>query len=65
MSIDGDDGAERQARVDRMIHEFREAQSRRFGKPNDKVVESDPDPKAPLTGTARSPHLPRLDDRTR
>lgn len=57
MTIDGDAVAERQARVERMIHEFREAQLRRFGKPKDKaVVESNPDPKAPLTGTPRS-HL--------
>ena len=52
--IDLDDGAERQARVDRMINEFREAQSRRRGKPNDSVVESKPDANAtgPLTGAA-------------
>ena len=56
MSIDRDDVAERQARVDRMINEFREAQSRRFRKPNDKVVESKPgaNTKAPLTGSATS-----------
>lgn len=54
MTIDRDDGAERQARVDRMINEFREAQSRRGGKPNDSVVESKPDAntKGPLTGGA-------------
>jgi hypothetical protein len=56
MSIDRDDGAERQAQLDRMINEFREAQSRRFGKRNDSVIESKPDanPKAPLTGSATS-----------
>jgi hypothetical protein len=56
MSIDRDDGAERQARLDRMINEFREAQSRRFGKRNDRVVESKPDadPRAPFTGSAPS-----------
>lgn len=54
MSIDRDDGAERQARVDRMINEFREAQSRRVAKKDDKVVESNPDAKAPLTGSAPS-----------
>jgi hypothetical protein len=54
MTIERDDGAERQARVDRMINEFREAQWRRFGKPNDKVVEPKPDAKAPLTGSATS-----------
>jgi hypothetical protein len=43
MGIDRDDGAERQARVDRMITEFRDAQSRRFGKQNDKAAESKPD----------------------
>lgn len=52
MTVDRDDSAERQARIERMINEFREAQSRRFGKPNDKVVESDEDAKAPLTGSA-------------
>jgi hypothetical protein len=56
MSIDRDDGAERQARVDRMIAEFREAQSRRSGKPTDKAVESKPDAttKAPRAGSATS-----------
>ena len=54
MNIDRDDGAERQARVDRMIDEFRDAQSRRGKKPNDSVVESKPDAntKGPLTGAA-------------
>jgi hypothetical protein len=37
-----DDGAERQARVDRMITEFRDAQSRRFGTQNDKAADSKP-----------------------
>ena len=32
MSIVGDDGDERQTRVDRMIEEFRKAQSRRLAK---------------------------------
>jgi hypothetical protein len=54
MTIDRDDRAERQARVDRMINEFREAQSRRLAKPTDKVVESNPDAKAPFTGSAIS-----------
>jgi hypothetical protein len=45
MPIDPDNDAERQARVDGMINEFREAQSRRFGKPTDKSVESKPDEK--------------------
>jgi hypothetical protein len=54
MTIDRDDGAERQARVDRMINEFREAQSRRIAKLNDKAVDSNADAKAPLTGTATS-----------
>ena len=39
MTINRDEGAERQARVDRMINEFREARSRRFGPNDDKVVE--------------------------
>ena len=43
MSIERDDAAERQARIDRMITEFRDAQSRRFGKPNNTAVESKPD----------------------
>jgi hypothetical protein len=56
MDIDRDEGAERQARVDRMISEFREAQSRRVGKTNDKVVQPKPDgsTKAPLTGSTTS-----------
>ena len=54
MGIDRDDAAERQARVDRMIEEFREAQSRRFKKPNDTIIETKPaaNGKAPLTGSA-------------
>jgi hypothetical protein len=43
MSIDRDDAAERQARVERMITEFRDAQWRRFGKPNNTALESKPD----------------------
>jgi hypothetical protein len=35
MSIDRDDCDERQTRLDRMINEFREAQSRRLVKAND------------------------------
>jgi hypothetical protein len=54
MTIDRDDGAERQARVDRMIDEFRGAQSRRIAKRTDKVVESSPDAKAPLPGSVIS-----------
>jgi len=38
MSIDRDDGAERQLRVDRMITEFREAQARRREKPQGEVA---------------------------
>lgn len=54
MSIDRDDGVERQARLDRMINEFREAQSQRSGKQNDDIVEPKPEAntKAPLTGSA-------------
>jgi len=54
MTLDRDDGAERQARVDRMINEFREAQSRRLAKRTDEVVESSPDAKAPLPGSVIS-----------
>jgi hypothetical protein len=54
MTINRDDGGERQARVDRMISEFREAQARRLAKLNDKVVDSNADAKAPLTGSAVS-----------
>ena len=43
MGIDRDAIAERQARVDRMITEFRDAQWRRFGDPNNTAVESKPD----------------------
>ena len=43
MSIDRDDGTERQARVDRMITEFRQAQSGRFEKPDPNVGESKPE----------------------
>ena len=57
MTIDRDDGAERQARVDLMINTFRETQSRRGGKPNESVVEStlDANTKGPLT----KPAVPR------
>lgn len=51
MSIDRDDEAERQTRVDRMIDEFREAQARRSAKSNAKIVEPNPDAKE--TPTAR------------
>jgi hypothetical protein len=56
MGIDRDDCAERQARVDRMVNEFREAQARRVVKPNDKTVESKPDAKTkvPLPAISRS-----------
>jgi hypothetical protein len=43
MNIDRDDGAEHQARLDRMINEFRDAQARRFAKASDKPVESTSD----------------------
>ena len=46
--IERDDAAERQARVDRMIDEFRKAKSRRLAKattvrPGDEVVRSERD----------------------
>jgi hypothetical protein len=43
MNIDRDDGAEQQARLDRMITEFRDAQARRFAKRSDQAVESKSD----------------------
>jgi excinuclease UvrABC helicase subunit UvrB len=54
MNIDRDDYAERQARLDWMINEFRTAQTRRLMKRHDNVVESklDTNTKAPLTGSA-------------
>jgi hypothetical protein len=56
MGIDRDDAAEGQARVERMITEFRDAQWRRFGKPNNTAVESKPD---------AVESKPRMDDSTR
>jgi hypothetical protein len=38
MDIDRHDCAERQARLDWMLEEFREAQTRRYMKSDDKVV---------------------------
>jgi hypothetical protein len=57
MSIDHEHDAEHQARVDRMITEFREAHSRRFGTPNGNTVEATSDSivKAPRAGTTVSP----------
>ena len=43
MNIERDDCAERQERLDWMIKEFREAQTRHDMKSKDKVVESKPD----------------------
>jgi hypothetical protein len=53
MNIDPDDYAERQARLDWMINEFRTAQTRRLMKRDDNVVESklDTNAKTPLTGS--------------
>jgi hypothetical protein len=68
MSIDRDDCEERQARIDWMIKEFREAQSRRFLKRNEHVVESQPDANrnVSLAGSACDiRNLPRLDDSSR
>jgi hypothetical protein len=42
MSIDRDDNLEREARIDRMITEFREAQARRGVKPRDTLASVDP-----------------------
>jgi hypothetical protein len=54
MSIDRDDGDERQARLDWMINEFREAQTRRSLKRHDQAVDSqlDANTKTPLTESA-------------
>ena len=56
MSIDREDGDERQARLDWMIEEFRKAQMRRQGKGNDRAVEppSESEVTAPVTG--QPPH---------
>jgi hypothetical protein len=56
MGLNLHDGADRQTRVDRMIEEFRAAQSRRFGKPAAPAVESkaDPNAKTSLTESAIS-----------
>ena len=43
MNIDRDDSEERQARIDWMISEFREAQARRYAKRRDRTVTSQPD----------------------
>ena len=55
MNIERDDCAERQARLDRMINEFREAQARRSVTAKDTVVESTLDAalKAQRPGAAR------------
>ena len=63
MSIVRDDGAERQTRVDRMIEEFRKAQSRRLAraaivKGGDQVVELQRDVHAEAA-VAGSPTTPR------
>jgi hypothetical protein len=54
MSIDRDDCDERQARLDWMIEEFRQAQTRRLIMANDKAVESqeEADRKAAVIGAA-------------
>ena len=56
MNIDRDDCAERQARLDRMINEFRDAHARRLAKANDKAVASKSEAtlNAPRPGTAVS-----------
>ena len=54
MTSERDNCDERQTRLDRMIAEFREAQTRRYMKANDKIIESKLDTNAttPLTGSA-------------
>ena len=56
VSLDGDDDNERQARLDWMIDEFRQAQTRRRVKATDKPADSQDAPvsKAAVTGTAPS-----------
>jgi hypothetical protein len=56
MSIDHEDCAERQARLDWMIDEFRKAQMRRRVKATDKTVEpsGESDSTGPATGSATS-----------
>jgi hypothetical protein len=56
MSIDREDCDERQVRLDWMIDEFRQAQSRRLAKAKDKAVGSqvESDTKAAVTGPAAS-----------
>jgi hypothetical protein len=55
MSIDREDGDERQERLDWMIDEFRKAQTRRLQEANDKAVKSQmaSDRKAAGTGAAK------------
>jgi len=55
MSIERDDRDERQTRVERMISEFREAQTRRYMKAEDKVVESKSDANPPAPRTVTNP----------
>jgi hypothetical protein len=62
MSVVRDDGGERQIRVDRMIEEFRTAQSRRLANANpvtgaDQAVESrrDPDAQTALSTSTTTP----------
>ena len=65
MSIAGDEGDERQTRVDRMVEEFREAQSRRLAKAavvkdGGRVVEFQRDADADAeAAVAASPVTPR------
>ena len=56
MGMDNDAVAERQARVERMTTEFRDAQSRRFGKPNNTAVESKRDATSTHIGPAPLSH---------
>jgi hypothetical protein len=47
MAIERDKGDQRPTQLDRMIAEFRDAQTRRYAKVNDNVTESKPDPNTP------------------
>ena len=57
MSIERNEGAERETRVERMMTEFREARTRRLEKRNEEnvgVSKPAANPKAPLAGSATS-----------
>jgi hypothetical protein len=65
MSIEREDGDERQARLDWMIEEFRKAQRRRRVKANDIAVEppNESDSTAPVPGQPPHETRPSIDHR--